>query len=126
MSIFVVDLESYAAYDNGKVPFVVDIKAWFRVEDANTAAQRIETFTELKNQLDDIMRGAVRKILAGYDIENIMESRKELGDEFIKSVLIQANEFGVATVNIEFMDIRDPADKSSKVVEDIMDCCCNQ
>ena len=64
MSIFVVDLNSYAAYDNGKVPFVVDIKAWFRVEDANNAAQRIETFIELKNQLDDIMRGAVRKILA--------------------------------------------------------------
>ena len=50
-----------------------------------------------------------------------MESRKELGDEFIKTVLIQANEFGVATVNIEFMDIRDPEDAASNVVRDIME-----
>ena len=38
MSIFVIDLNSYAAYDNEKVPFLLDIKAWFRVEGVNIAA----------------------------------------------------------------------------------------
>jgi flotillin len=73
MSIFTVDLNEYQAYDQGKVPFVVDIKAWFRITEASMAAQRIENFEELKDQLDDILKGAVRKILASSDIESIME-----------------------------------------------------
>lgn len=120
MNIFVVDLVGYSAYDNGKVPFVVDVKAWFRVESAALAAQRVDTFGDLKDQLDDIMRGAVRKILAGEDIEKIMENRKELGDVFIQDVADQAAAFGIKTENIEFMDIRDPNDGSSTVIEDIM------
>lgn len=120
MSIFTVDLSDYQAYDQGKVPFVVDIKAWFRITEASMAAQRIENFEELNDQLDDILKGAVRKILASSDIESIMEWRKEFGTNFKQEVIEQANEYGVDTINIEFMDIRDPSDGSSKTISDIM------
>lgn len=121
MSVFVVNLDQYSAYDNGKVPFVVDIKARFRVEEPSLAAQRIESFMDLKTQLDDVLRGAVRKALARYDIEKIMETRVELVDDFKKEVAQACMEFGVTNSNIEFMDIRDPSSGSSSVIADIME-----
>lgn len=120
MSIFTVSLDAYSAYDIGKVPFEVDVMAWFRVDNAPTAAQRIENFDELKDQLDDILRWAVRKVLASSDVETIMETRKEMSKQFVSEVLEQANEYGVTTISIEFMDIRDPNDHSSKTITDIM------
>lgn len=41
MSVFDVRLENYAAYDKGRLPFKIDIMAFFRIDDSNTAAQRV-------------------------------------------------------------------------------------
>lgn len=73
LSIFDITLDNYQAYDNGKVPFGVDIKAFFRVSDAEMAAERVEDFDELQGQLVDILKGAIRKILASEDVIVIME-----------------------------------------------------
>jgi flotillin len=120
-SMFTIELNGYYAYDKEKVPFVVDVMAWFRVEDSKTAAQRIENFTILRAQLDDILKGAVRAVLASDNVVSIMEIRKELGEKFKSEVLQQCEEYGVYTVNIDFMDIRDPSDNSSNVIADIME-----
>jgi flotillin len=120
-SMFTIELTGYYAYDQEKVPFIVDVMAWFRVEDAKTAAQRIENFSVLKSQLDDILKGAVRAVLASDNVVSIMEIRKELGEKFKSEVLQQCEEYGVYTVNIDFMDIRDPNDESSNVIADIME-----
>ena len=117
----IIELDNYQAYDIGKVPFVVDVKAWFRVEEPNTAGQRISNFTELRTQLDDILRGAIRKILASSDVEEIMAGRGKFWWEFKSEVESQAKAFWVTTENIELMDIRDPDDKSSTVIENIME-----
>jgi flotillin len=93
VSIFTIELENYKAYDIGKVPFVVDVKARFRVEEPKTAGQRISNFNELKSQLDDILRGAIRKILASSDVEEIMVGRGKFGGEFSTEVENQARAF---------------------------------
>ena len=68
VSIFDIELETYEAYDKGRLPFRIDVKAFFKVKDAEEAAQRVESFSELKNQLKDILKGAVRTILASSEI----------------------------------------------------------
>lgn len=119
VSVFNVELESYAAYDKGRVPFVIDIMAFFRIEDSNTAAQRVHSFPELVEQLKGILQGASRSILAKSDIEQILEERAEFGEKFTKEVEEQLKEWGVKNVkNIELMDIRDS--QNSKVIENIM------
>ncbi|MDF2378898.1 MAG: SPFH domain-containing protein [Candidatus Gracilibacteria bacterium] len=118
VSIFDIDLENYHAYDNGKVPFVVDIKAFFRIADASVAAQRIENFVELKAQLLDVLKGSVRKILASYDIIEIMEGRGIFGEKFEAEVTEQVKQWGVEVKNMEFMDIRDG--EESHVINNIM------
>lgn len=120
VSVFALDLDAYDAYDVGRVPFVVDVVAFFRVSDSNLAAQRVESFNELREQLLAIVQGSVRSILASYDIDKIMLERSTFGEHFTKEVQGQLANWGVSTVkNIELMDIRDS--DGSQVVKNIMD-----
>lgn len=119
-SIFDISLKEYEAYDEGRLPFVVDIKAFFRVEDADMAAKRVSTFGELQGQLTDVLRGAVRRTLGTNKLELIMQDRSKLGNDFTTEVNSQLKEWGVTTVKtIEFMDIRDSG--NSHVIKNIME-----
>lgn len=120
VSVFDLDLAGYEAYDKGRLPFVVDVKAFFRITDSNVAAQRVASFEELNNQLKAIVQGSVRVILASNDIETILQGRSTFGDQFTKEVAEQLTNWGVGTVkNIELMDIRDH--KDSNVIRNIME-----
>lgn len=119
VSVFDVSLNEYDAYDKDRVPFVVDITAFFRVSDTNVAAQRVSSFAELKMQLASILKGAVRTVLAGYPIDDIMTQRSTFGEQFTLEVQEQLKHWGVSAVkNIELMDIRDA--KNNDVIDNIM------
>lgn len=119
-SIFKVQLEAYQAYDHARLPFMVDVVAFFRVSDSGTAAQRVASFTELNHQLHSVLQGSVRRILATNTLEHIMESRSELSIQFTSEVEDQIKEWGVIPAkSIEFMDIHDTT--NSVVIQNIMD-----
>lgn len=118
-SIFQVSLSNYEAYDTARLPFIVDITAFFRVDSAETAAQRVSSFDELHSQLQEVLQGSVRRILATNYLEDIMKERSKLGDEFTKEVQTNIAEWGVLPVKmIEFMDLRDSS--KGNVIADIM------
>jgi len=120
VSVFSLRLKDYEAYDNGRLPFVLDLEAFFRIENSNIAAQRVFSFQELSGQLTSILQGAARTILASKTIEEIMQGRSEFGDAFTKEVNEQLKAWGVTTVkNIELMDIRDS--RESQVIQNIME-----
>jgi len=119
LAVFDEALEEYEAYDVGRVPFVVDIVAFFRISDPAVAAKRVDTIPELREQLKLILRGAVRTILAKHDIEEIMGERSKFGKMFTEETEMQLKEWGVSNVkSIELMDVRDG--KTSKTVSNIM------
>lgn len=120
VSVFKLDLDGYEAYDRGRLPFALDISAFFRIEEPNMAAQRVSDFKVLNDQLKSILQGACRTILASKEIEEILEGRAEFGDAFTKEVLEQLKSWGVVPVkNIELMDIRDSS--GSSVIKNIME-----
>jgi flotillin len=120
VSVFSLRLKDYEAYDSGRLPFVLDLEAFFRIENSNISAQRVFSFQELNQQLTSILQGAARTILASKTIEEIMQGRSEFGDAFTKEVNEQLKAWGVTTVkNIELMDIRDS--RESQVIQNIMD-----
>jgi flotillin len=119
VSVFDVHLKDYAGYDKGRVPFVIDIMAFFRIEDSNIAAQRVHSFSELLEQLNGILQGATRSILAKAEIDHILEERAKFGEMFTEAVNEQLKAWGVTNVkNIELMDIRDS--QSSSAIANIM------
>ncbi len=120
VSVFDLTLNAYEAYDVGRVPFVVDVTAFFRVQDSNLAAQRVESFSELQNQLKAIVQGAIRTVLASHDIDAIMLERSRFGEHFTEEVKEQLKSWGVICVkNIELMDIRDLGNNA--VIHNIME-----
>ncbi|MBR6026248.1 MAG: hypothetical protein IK065_01430 [Neisseriaceae bacterium] len=119
VSVFAIKIDSYEAYDLGRLPFVLDLTAFFRVSDSNLAAQRVENFTDLKLQLSNIIQGSVRAILSSRKLEDILQIRSELGDDFTSAVGNQLKNWGIEPVkNIELMDIRDSGE--SQVIKNIM------
>lgn len=119
VSNFAIDLPDYAAYDKERVPFLVHVMAFFRISDSNTAAQRVASFEELKEQLTAIVQGSVRTVLAAHEIDQIMLDRSRFGEAFTKEVQPQLGGWGVEAIkNIELMDIRDA--KDSDVIHNIM------
>ena len=119
VSNFDIDLFKYSAYDKDRVPFVVDVKAFFHIADTNKAAEKVESFEELKKQLENVVQGAVRSILAKSKLEEIMEERSIFGEKFTENVKTDLQNWGVEAIkNIELMDIRDS--DGSNVIHQIM------
>lgn len=119
VSNFDIDLIKYSAYDKDRVPFVVDVKAFFHIADTNKAAEKVESFDELRKQLENVVQGAVRSILAKSKLEEIMEERSIFGDKFTESVKSDLSNWGVEPIkNIELMDVRDT--DGSSVIHQIM------
>ena len=119
VSNFDIDLFEYSAYDKDRVPFVVDVKAFFHISDTNIAAAKVESYQELKKQLENVVQGAVRSILAKSKLEEIMEERSIFGLQFTEAVNADLENWGVASIkNIELMDVRDAG--GSKVIHQIM------
>lgn len=119
VSNFDLSLKDYEAYDKDRVPFKVDVTAFFRIKDTSVAAQRVESIVGLEDQLSLIVQGAVRKVLASDNIDAIMLERSKFGENFTAEVREQLFEWGVESVkSMELMDIRDGHD--SKVISNIM------
>ncbi len=119
VSNFDLSLLAYEAYDRDRVPFIVDVTAFFRIEDTAVAARRVVNVKELEEQLSLIVQGAVRKVLADDVIDSIMLERAKFGNAFTEEVGDQLKEWGVTSVkSMELMDIRDG--EGSRNVTNIM------
>lgn len=116
---FALQLDAYKAYDKERVPFELDVTAFFRVKDTNLAAERVANFDSLHEQLKSIVQGSVRTILASHDINQIMTDRATFGRQFTEEVKMELESWGVEPVkSMELMDIRDTED--SRVIANIM------
>ncbi len=120
LSNFSVDLQGYEAYDKDKLPFEVDITAFFRIADYRQAASRIEDSHTLQKHLTKIVQSAVRSILANDTLDEIMTKRSVYGEQFTTEVSDHLKEWGVVPVkSIELMDVRDK--DGEKVISNIME-----
>ena len=119
VSNFDLTLEDYEAYDMDRVPFMVHVTSFFRIADTALAAQRVDSIVALKEQLMQIVQGAVRKVLASDKVDAIMLERSKFGAAFTAEVVEQLKQWGIEPVkSMELMDIRDAS--GSKVISNIM------
>ncbi len=118
LAIFQIDLDEYEAYDLEKVPFAVDVISFFQIEEPIEVAKRASDGAALKDQLHNVLRGSVRKVLSSLEINAIMSTRSALNAEFLAEVTYQVKAWGVKVLSIEFVDIHDAPD--THVITDIM------
>lgn len=118
IDIFGINLQGYEAYDKNRVPFQVDVTAFFQIEDAVVASQRMGAYEQMLQQLTKTLQGAVRKVLAVHTVDEIMGTRAELSAAFLTEVRAQVQDWGVKANSTEFMHIGDAGETS--VITDIM------
>lgn len=118
--MFPINLRAYEAYDKNKTPFKIDVVAFFSITNTDLAVQKVSSFDDLKTQLTSVLQGAIRNVLAQYDIERIMQERAVFGDTFTAAVNADLSTgWGVETVkSVELMDISDT--EGSRTVANIM------
>ncbi len=108
VSNFEVPMDAYPAYDKDRVPFELDLMAFLRISDPVIAAQRINTFSDLKDQMFRVCESAVRAVLGAHDIHEIMLKRTTLGEAFTNEIKEELQSWGVEAVkNIALNDVRD-------------------
>lgn len=121
VSNFEVPMDSYPAYDKDRVPFELDLMAFLRIADPVIAAQRIETFKELENQMFRVCESAVRAVLGAHDIHEIMLKRTTLGEMFTNEIREELKSWGVESVkNIALNDVRDVGGSKEGPIHRIM------
>lgn len=107
-SNFSIELTNHPAYDKDRVQFLVDIMAFFRIDDTSLASTRISSLEDLVKQLKRSMESTVREVLGTMDIHKIMLERTTLGAAFTKSIADELKQWGVVTVkNLALNDVRD-------------------
>lgn len=107
VSNFDLLLGGYEAYDADRIPFMVDVTAFFRIADTALAAQRVASIGELQARLRQIVRGAVRKVLAGDKIDNITLEHSKFGEALTAEVVEQLKQWGVEPVKpMKLVDIQ--------------------
>ncbi len=116
VSNFDISLDAYEAFDQNKVPFRVDVVGFFRIANPIEAAEKIESFEHLHNQLKLIINGAIRTVLSSKTIIEIMEERSTISQLFNQEVEPQLKNWWVENVrSAEIMDIQDS--QNSKVIQ---------
>jgi flotillin len=118
-SVFDQKLNDYPAYDKERLPFIIDVIGFFRIFDFSVASERLANVTELEDQLEFILKGAIRSILASSELQEILEGRTTFAQRFTTEVDDQLKAWGLTTVkNLELMDVRDAT--GSQVIANIM------
>jgi len=105
--VFDIKLKQYKVYDNEKVPFNVDITAFFVIKNPELAAKRIANFDELKEQLTETIAWAVIKIISQYSIKEVIEKTPEIEQKLFEYVIHIAVTWWLVIKNIQFMKIYD-------------------
>jgi len=88
--VFDIKLKQYKVYDNEKVPFNVDITAFF-----------------VKEQLTETIAWAVIKIISQYSIKEVIEKTPEIEQKLFEYVIHIAVTWWLVIKNIQFMKIYD-------------------
>lgn len=118
LSIFDIKLDDYECYDKGRVSFLTDIQAFFRISDYRIAAAHIKSDADLRKQLIGVIQGAARNLFSEHPIETILGEYSSYGNTFTDRVKRSIKDWGISmTKNIELMDIKDA--KNSCVIKEI-------
>ena len=112
--------------DENVAPFVCDVIAWIHINDPVMAAERLSgttenVFSSLQEDLINVVQATARAAAMSMEVIDIMRNRKPFAERVSAEVNDVMKKFGVELVNLEVNDIKDDAEKESRVIADYED-----
>jgi flotillin len=118
-----IDINDIHLNDNLVAPFVCDVITWIHIEDPIKAAERLnlndkDVFSSLREDLLNIVQAVARAVAMKQEVLDIMRDRKTFADSVSTEVDTVLSSWGIELINLEVNDIRDDAQKESRVIGD--------
>ena len=108
--------------DMNVAPFMCDITCWFRIENPELAAEKLDVDEEgnimrsITETLNAQIQGVARSAAMGQEVIELMRNRQGFGDDVFKQVNGDLDEWGVQLVKLEIIDFNDTS--NSHVIRD--------
>lgn len=115
-----VDVPNFLAFDRDRVRFECDIVAYLAVDDAIRATQRFpQGPEELKSQVVKIVQATTRDTTTKLTIREVINERDLIAQKIHQVLSPEVQKWGMSLQALELVNISDPADKSTTVIQDI-------
>lgn len=94
-------------------PFKCDITCWFRIENPELAAEKLDVdedgniMQSITETLNAQIQGVARSAAMGQEVIELMRNRQGFGAEVFKQVNGDLDEWGVQLVKLEIIDFKD-------------------
>lgn len=99
--------------DLNVAPFKCDITCWFRIENPELAAEKLDVdedgniMRSITETLNAQIQGVARSAAMGQEVIDLMRNRQGFGEEVFKQVNGDLDEWGVQLVKLEIIDFND-------------------
>ncbi len=121
LTIIEIPIKNYKTFAKGNARFVCDVSIYCKLLNVLEAAKRFPG-----NNLEDFIEGireivvsALRITTANFTVEDVIARRQEVAERIEAEISDDFQKWGVQLTNTAIVDIKDPQDKSSTVVDDI-------
>lgn len=104
-------------YEKDQARYQVNSSTKYRIIDVEKAAETFTTDEELRCQLEEIIRAAIRAVTVKYSVTDVRANKKRMSEEIEEEIRDDLANWGLRLVNFVLVDFQDTPD--SKVISNI-------
>lgn len=104
-------------YEKDQARYQVNSSTKYRITDVEKAAETFTTDDELRTQLEEIVRAAIRAVTVKYNVTEVRANKKRMSEEIEEEIRDDLANWGLKLVNFVLVDFQDTPD--SQVISNI-------
>lgn len=104
-------------YEKDQARYVVNSSTKYRIIDVEKSAETFTTDEELRCQLEEIVRAAIRAVTVKYSVTDVRANKKRMSEEIEEEIRDDLANWGLKLVNFVLVDFQDTND--SQVISNI-------
>lgn len=104
-------------YEKDQARYQVNSSTKYRIVDVEKAAETFTTDEELRCQLEEIVRAAIRAVTVKYSVTDVRANKKRMSEEIEEEIRDDLANWGLKLVNFVVVDFQDTDD--SQVISNI-------
>ncbi|MFO7820260.1 MAG: SPFH domain-containing protein, partial [Halanaerobacter sp.] len=110
-------IEDQETYEKDQARYLVNSSTKYRINDASKSGETFTTDQELREQLKEIIKSAIRAVTVKYSVTDVRANKKRMSEEVEEEIRDDLHEWGLKLVSFALVDFQDTPD--SKVISNI-------
>jgi len=110
-------IKDQETYEKDQARYLVNSSTKYRIDDVSKAGETFITDQDLREQLKEIIRSAIRAVTVKYSVTDVRANKKRMSEEVEEEIRDDLHEWGLKLVSFALVDFQDTPD--SKVISNI-------